>query len=269
MEDAKLPKEIKQEPKDFKLPAKITHLPKPEPKTVTFKTTTLWQGVCAVLVVLLALSIWTSGFGLREPTTNGAAVNQPEAQPEAQPPARVQVSTDNDPFFGSADAKLTIIEFSDFQCPYCSRAATIIDSLEDKYIKTGKIKVVYRDFPLSFHPNAEVAAEAAECANEQGKFREMYTKIFAGQADWSGQTDPQAIFKGYATDIGIDAAKWETCYDSLKFKTEIAGDFADGQKVGVSGTPTFFIGNDKDGYVMLVGAQPAEVFGQVIDQMLA
>ena len=273
MEDAKLPKEIKQEPKEFKLPVKPAHLPHaPEPATVTLKETTIWQGVCAVLIVLLAVSIWTGGFGLRETPTGGTVANQPEEQqqnPENQLPERVQVSADDDPFFGSKDAPVTIIEFSDFQCPYCSRAAGIIESLEEKYISTGKVKVVFRDFPLSFHPNAEVAAEAAECANEQGKFREMHDKIFENQSAWSGETDPTAVFKTYAADLKLDTAKWETCYNSSKFKDEIQKDVSDGMTAGVSGTPTFFIGNDKDGYLKVIGAQPVEVFEQVIEAELA
>lgn len=256
--------EPKIEPK-FKL---VKELPKAEP-TITIKQSYLWQGICAVLIVVLALSIWTGGFGLNlgGKLTGNAVAQQPtpdQQQPSDQEIPRVQVSTDDDPFIGSADAPVTIISFSDFQCPYCSRAADILTSLEEKYVKTGQVKIVFRDFPLNFHPNAEPAAEAAACANEQGKYAEMDKKIFAGQSTWSAQTNPKDIFKGYATELGLDVKSWEACYDAGKYKEEIAKDFADGQSAGVSGTPTFFIGNEKNGYIKVVGAQPAEVFDQVI-----
>jgi protein-disulfide isomerase len=248
------------------------HTPKPEePKleirapTVVVKKSILWQIVSVVLLVVLAASIWTGGFGLREPT--GAVANVPEPT-DNQQPERVQVSVDDDAVLGDADAPVTIIEFSDFQCPYCARfVLNTMPEIKSKYIDTGKVKLVFRDFPLGFHANSGHAALAAECAED--KYFEMHDALFAGQADWASVEDPTTIFKGYAKDIGVDVTKWQTCYTSGKYTNETSKDLADGSAAGVTGTPTFFIGNDKDGYVTLVGAQPFSAFQQAIDAELA
>ena len=260
MEDDKLPKEMHE----------LKPMHKMEP-TVTVKKSTVLQGLCVVLVILLALSVWTGGFGFGTETT-GAVVADPTANPTENPTADAKVQSipvSGAPVLGDKNAPVTIVEFSDFQCPYCSKGKTTLDSLVDKYVTPGKVKIIFKDFPLSFHANAQAAAEAARAAGEQGKFWEMYNKIFDNQAAWSSATDAKTIFEGYATDIGLDTAKWEASYDSSKFKDAIAKDQADGTKIGVTGTPTFFIGNDKDGYTPIVGAYPAEAFQTIIDGLLA
>jgi len=235
-----------------------------EKVTISLTPSTLWQIISVVLLVLLVASIWTGGFGLREPT-GAAPAPSPSPSPSPSPDARVQVSVDDDPVVGDAKAPVTIIEFSDFQCPFCERFFTqTLPGLKSKYIDTGKVKLVYRDFPLSFHDNADEGALAAECAED--KYFEMHDKIFEGQGDWVGLPDPKSVFKGYANELGLDG--WESCYDSGKYKSEISKDTADGIAAGVSGTPTFFIGNDKDGYVRLVGAQPLSAFEAAIEAEL-
>ena len=170
---------------------------------------------------------------------------QQQQQAPRQEPSRAQVSADDDAVKGSADAPVTIIEFSDFQCPFCARFySQTLGEIDDKYIKTGKVKLVFRDFPLSFHQNAQKAAEAAECAEEQGKFWEMHDKLFA-------------------KDLGLDSAKFDECLVSDKYASEVQKDFKDGQGAGISGTPSFFING-----VKLVGAQPFSAFQQVIEQEL-
>jgi protein-disulfide isomerase len=172
-------------------------------------------------------------------------------------PPRVTVATDDDPARGPASAPVTIVEFSDFQCPYCSRAETVVDEVMKKY--DGKVRLVYRDYPLSFHPNAETAAMASECADEQGKYWEMHKAMFGNQSKLAA-----ADLVETAGNVGLDKDKFKGCLDSGKFRNEVQKDFQDGQKAGVSGTPTFFING-----VMIVGARDVDSFSQIIDRELA
>lgn len=161
---------------------------------------------------------------------------------------------------GDANAKVTIIEFSDFECPFCGKFFTdTLGSIKSEYIDTGKAKLIYKDFPLSFHQNAQSSAEAAECASEQGKFYEMHDKIFQNQ-----QALAVADLKQYAVELGLDSAEFNDCLDTEKYKTEVLGDQNEGAKLGVSGTPSFYI-NGKE----VVGAQPYSVFKAEIDAALA
>ncbi|HKQ98671.1 MAG TPA: thioredoxin domain-containing protein [Candidatus Polarisedimenticolia bacterium] len=171
-------------------------------------------------------------------------------------PPRVTVAADDDPARGPASAPVTIVEFSDFQCPYCSRAETVVDEVMKKY--EGKIRLVYRDYPLSFHPNAETAAMASECADEQGKYWEMHKAMFGNQSKLAA-----ADLVETAGNVGMDKDKFKGCLDSGKFRTEVQKDFQDGQKAGVSGTPTFFING-----VMIVGARDVNSFSEIIDREL-
>ncbi len=185
----------------------------------------------------------------------------PDIQP-AQPTesARLDVSTNDDAVKGDENAPVTIIEFSDFECPFCTRFyQNTLSLLEEKYILTGKVKFVYRDFPLSFHKNAQKAAEAAECAGEQGKYYEMHDKLFENGV--SGGTDS---FKEYAQDLGLDTTQFNDCLDSAKMELEVQKDFSDGSAAGVSGTPAFFING-----ISLSGAQPFAAFEQIIEAELA
>ncbi|MEM4347151.1 MAG: DsbA family protein [Candidatus Altiarchaeota archaeon] len=176
--------------------------------------------------------------------------------------SRIQVSVDNDPVKGQKDAKVTIVEFSDFQCPFCARFfQQTLPQIDRDYIKTGKVKFVYRDFPLSFHQYAQKAAEAAECANEQGKFWQYHDILYGNQSDWSSGGITK--LKEYAKKLDLDTKKFDECLDSGKYFQEVQKDFSDGQSYGVSGTPTFFINGIK-----LVGAQPYETFKKIIEQEL-
>ena len=171
-------------------------------------------------------------------------------------PPRIAVSVDDDASKGPEKAPVTIVEFSDYQCPFCSRAETTVTEVLKKY--GDKVRLVYRDYPLSFHPNAEGAAEAAECAKDQGKFWEMHNAMFANQAKLTS-----ADLVETAGGLGLDKDKFKACLDSGKMKTEVQKDFQDGQKYGVSGTPTFFINGLK-----LVGARDVSSFTEIIDQEL-
>lgn len=191
---------------------------------------------------------------------SGNAGAAPSGGQPTAPVIDMKKLVDDDPVEGKSDAPVTIIEFSDFQCPFCGRfySQTLLQ-LRKEYVDTGKVKVIYRDFPLSFHPEAQKAAEAAECADEQGKFWKMHDKIFENQ-----ETMGLASYKKWATEFGLDSAKFNQCLDSGKYVSEVQKDFSDGQSAGVSGTPTFFINGQE-----VVGAQPFSVFKQVIDAELA
>ena len=193
-------------------------------------------------------------------TVQQAAGNIPQAG------GIVNVSADDDASLGDPNAPITLIEFSDFQCPFCRKF--MIDTLpqiKKEYIATGKVKLVYRDFPLSFHPGATPAAEGTECAREQDKFWEMHDVIFDEQEKQGSGTIQFTAddVKKWAGNIGLDTTKFNQCLDSGKYKKEVEKDVADGVAAGVSGTPAIFI-NGK----LVVGAQPFSAFKVVIDEEL-
>lgn len=161
------------------------------------------------------------------------------------------------PSLGPTDAKVTIVEFSDFQCPFCSRAEEAMEQVKTAY--AGKVRVVFRHFPLSFHDKAAKAAEAGACAQEQGKFWEMHKQLFANQS----ALDVQQL-KDHAKAIGLDTAKFNDCLDSGRTKGQVDADMAAGQKAGVNGTPAFFING-----VNISGAQPFAEFDKIIKAELA
>lgn len=198
------------------------------------------------------------GFNVGEPLAiNGEADGGAEANGGANE-VKLDVSADGDPVLGDENAPVTIIEFSDFQCPYCKKGYETMELVKKDYIDSGKVKLVFRDFPLSFHPEAESAALAAECAYEQGKFWEYHSLLFENQAELSKEN-----YKNWAQDLGLDTVKFNDCFDSKKYLDEVQADLADGQKYGVSGTPAFFV-NGK----LISGAQPYEVFKFEIETAL-
>ncbi len=204
----------------------------------------------------------------------------PKNQPQAAPAAAggvpqtdpIRISIDDDPIIGDPNAAITIIEFSDFQCPFCARFnAQTLPPLMEEYIQQGKVKLVFRDFPIqSIHPNAVPASLAAECANEQGKFKEMHDVLFDNQRQWSDidTADAVSIFNQYANSMQLDETAFSSCLNNGKYIEEINKDLRDGRSYGVSGTPGFFIGNDQVGYIEIKGAQPFESFKRVIDAQL-
>lgn len=192
--------------------------------------------------------------------------------PTQQPEMPKNISADDDPIIGNPDAPITIIEFSDFECPFCARFhVQTLPLLMNEYINEGKVKLVFRDFPIqSIHPNALPASVAAECANEQDKFKEMHDALFDNQAHWSNleTVDAIALFMQYADAMELEQEQFDSCLTDGKYIDEIRNDLSDGREYGVAGTPGFFVGNDKIGYVELKGAQPFESFKKIIDAQL-
>ena len=251
-----------------------------EEKTITIKKTDLWKYSTFVLIAVVIIG----GFFIfteDKSGTTGNVAQQPN-QPDTQP-SIVKASIDDDPVLGNKNAQITIIEFSDYQCPFCRKFWTeTLPSIQKEYIDAGKVKFVYRDFPLtSLHPMATPAAEAAECVREkEGDFAyfKMHDKIFqeqnildGGDAN-SGPVKSTVSFtnndlKKWAKDLGYDIS---SCLDSGKFKSEVAKDGSDAVAAGFQGTPGFVImkTGDKEG-VPLAGAYPFSSFQQVIEQKLA
>jgi protein-disulfide isomerase len=174
------------------------------------------------------------------------------------PIQRVEVSVQGAPSKGGAKAPVTIVEFSDFHCPFCQRVVSTLAQLESRY--GDKITLVFRDFPIEgLHPGAITAHEAARCAHEQGKFWPYHDKLFAGPPSSSPE-----VFKGLAKELGLDAVAFEICLGSGKYQAAIKQDIEEGTRAGVSGTPAFFINGR-----LISGAQPLEAFVRVIDDELA
>jgi protein-disulfide isomerase len=172
-------------------------------------------------------------------------------------PYRVPVDTGSAPSRGNPKAPVTILEFSDFQCPYCVRARPVVKQVREAY--GDKVRFVFRHFPLDFHAQAQKAGEAAACAGEQGKFWEMHDLL------WESSSKLQvADLKAHAGALGLDGAAFSTCLDSGRHASLVERDLAAGQGYGVSGTPAFFVNGRP-----LVGAQPFAAFAQVIDDELA
>ncbi len=181
------------------------------------------------------------------------------------------ISSDDDPVRGNPDAKFTIVEFSDFQCPFCAKFhSETLPLLMENYIDNGKVNLVFRDFPIeSIHPNAVPASHAAECADDQGKFWEMHDIIFENQRNWQNVEVLQSVdlFKKYAVEIGVDEDEFDSCMSSAKHIDEIKKDLEDGQAYGVTGTPGFFVGNEEVGFTKIIGAQPFSSFQRVIESL--
>lgn len=180
----------------------------------------------------------------------------------------VDVKEGHLPVLGNKDAKVTIIEFSDFQCPFCK---TLFDEsitqIKKDYVDTGKAKLAYRHYPLtSIHPNAQKTAEASECANEQGKFWEYHDQLFTYQADWETLTGEAftAKLSEYASAVGIDDAELTSCVSSGKFADKVTEDMKAGSDVGVDGTPATFING-----IRISGAVPYEEFKAEIEKALS
>jgi protein-disulfide isomerase len=173
-------------------------------------------------------------------------------------PYRVAVTAGDDPARGPATAPVTLVEFSDFQCPYCARVGPALKRVEDTY--GDKVRIVYKDFPLlQIHNNAAKAAEAGGCAADQGKFWELHDKMFANQ----NKLDVTSL-KQLAKDTGLDAAAFDACLDSGKHAAEWNEDLRDGEKYGVTGTPAFFVNGR-----LLGGAASFDRFAEMIDDELS
>ena len=250
-------------------------------ETVTFKRSNLYTVLIVMYAVLVPLVlaaglgagylIWGQDTGSTD--ANAAQTQPDDAQQAAQaavqaqtgapevPPeiTRYAVSIDDDPILGPEDASITIIEFSDYECPYCRRwHQEVLPQLIEEY--PDQVRLVYRDFPLtSIHANAVPAAVAANCAHEQDGYWEFNELLFNSEQGLSTEA-----YQQYAEEIGLDSDSFDECLESNRYEDEVMADFEFASQLGIRSTPTFFING-----IALVGAQPYEVFKQLIDQELA
>jgi protein-disulfide isomerase len=204
------------------------------------------------------------------PPARSASPSAPTAPAPTSPspPATSSASVDDDPALGDPKAPVTIIEFSDYQCPVCARFyRDYLPALKERYIATGKVRFVYRDFPLSSHPMAQKTAEATQCAFEQGKFWEYHDLVFERQRALSLDN-----LKAWAGELGLAASPFAECLDTGKYTAEVQKDYQDGLKAGVGGTPSFIIGRaTPEGLIsgkFLRGLRSPELFIQEVDALL-
>jgi len=171
---------------------------------------------------------------------------------------------------GSKDARVTMIEFSDYQCPYCKRHVDqTVPGLVKDYVETGKVRYAFRDFPLAaIHPLAAKAAEAARCAGDQGKYWEMHDRLFANQKELQAEKLP-----AHAQAIGLDESKFRECLDQARYAAAVQKDVNEGTQLGISGTPTVIIGitdgEQAKNAVIIRGAHAIATFKAEIDRLLA
>ncbi len=215
-------------------------------------------------VLTTKVSYLEKGVGNQAGTPPQQAGNQ-GVQATPAPGQKVDVKVGKLPLLGKSNAKVTIVEFADFRCPFCEKFFTDTESQIIKdYVDTGKAKFAFRHFAF-LGPASVVAANAAECANEQGKFWQFHDYLYKNQP-------PESDTSLYVTDkltniagtLGINTNQFQSCLDGKKYDKNVNGDLADGQKAGVNGTPTVFING-----ISIVGAQPYSAFKTIIDQELA
>jgi len=213
------------------------------------------------------------GSGDAKADSTQTAPASPQAPP--QQAGSKEVSVDNDPVLGDKNARLTMIEFVDYECPFCKRFFDeTLPQIKSDYIDTGKVKLVMRDLPLSFHQNAHKESQAAECARVQGgdtAYFKYHDEIFKRTTS-NGTGLALDQLSVIANDLGLNGSTLQECLDSEKYKAEVDKDLADASLYGANGTPTFFIGkSDSQGKfqgTILVGAQPFAAFKTIIDEQL-
>jgi protein-disulfide isomerase len=237
-----------------------------------------------ILVLLLIIAsffigvLFTKVQSLEKDGVQNSAIapsQQTDPQAPQQPAGLIEVSIDDDPMLGDENAKVTMVDFSDYECPFCKRYFDeTFAQIKKDYIDTGKIKYIYRDLPLSFHQNAHAEAQAAECAREQGgdtAYFKYHDEIFKRTTS-NGTGLALDQLSVIANDIGLNGSALQSCLDSEKYKAEVDKDLADAAKYAATGTPSFFIGKSGSGKTfngtILVGAQPFAAFKTIIDEQL-
>jgi protein-disulfide isomerase len=226
--------------------------------------------VAGVLVIctigfFILLGVVLKGGGVIAANNNDVAPSQVVADDlggGAEPVGEVKAVTKDDHIRGKADAKVTLIEYSDFQCPFCQRFHPTMQQVIQEY--GDKVRWVYRHYPLSFHPEANPSANAAECASEQGKFWEYGDALIANQT-----TLGTATYQKIRDDLKLNKKKFDDCFAAKKYNARILADEAGGNAAGVTGTPGTIVMNDKGFKQLIPGALPYDSVKTLIDQALA
>ncbi len=224
--------------------------------TITIKKDTLWKYSTFVLLGIIILGVIF--FVLSDKSPTGNVIQQPSPNLPAQPSQVVTVEVGDAPVKGNSDSKIVLLEWSDYECPFCARFFS--QSLST--VLNEDIQFVFKDYPLPFHSNAAGAANTARCAGEQGKYWEMHDLLFT-----QGVQGGAATFKQYAQQLGLTTTQFDSCLDSNKYESEIQADLQQGSTAGVQGTPGFILGTksgDKVKGRLISGACPASTFQQAI-----
>lgn len=230
-------------------------------ETVTFKRSHFYSVLTVFAFaagVLLGYVVWGFDSASEIPVVSAQAGGPVVEAPVTQVPQRYEVASEGFPSIGPSNAPITIVEFSDYQCPFCRRwHEQVYESLLNAY--PGKIRMVYRHLPLtSIHPDAFPAAEAAMCAGEQNAYWQFHEKLFSSDALGS------SVYAKYADELGLDMDTFQSCISERRFQEAVQADLDFAVNLGVRSTPTFFING-----LAIVGAQPLDIFKQVIDKELA
>lgn len=232
---------------------------------ITIKKKDLWRYSTFVLIAVVAIGGFFAFTGGDSGSSGVGGTVAPNVQPGVTGSVKVQIE-DNDPILGDPDAGISIVEFSDFQCPFCGRAHTgaLTDFKNSDYFKNGDVNLVYKQFPLSsIHPFAQNAGEASLCAQDQGKFWEYHDTLFANQ----GSLD-DASLKAYAAQLGLDTGEFNGCLDGDEKKDEVLKESAQAQAAGGRGTPYFVVINNDNGKTQTVsGAVPWSNFEAAISSL--
>jgi protein-disulfide isomerase len=248
-------------------------------ESITMTKSTLYLGAIGVLAILLIASVFTQGFGIMKPTavaTTTGTQPSPTPSPSSSPaPAAQQPSTASlkiasyVPFSGSDSAKVNVVEFGDYQCPYCQLWFQQVElGITQDYVNTGKVKFYFLDFAF-LGPDSLTLAQGAWCANEQGKYYAYHDYVYTNQGqENSGWGTPDKVKAMVANIPGIDATAFGTCLDSGKYSSRVQELTQFGQDSAVRGTPTILIGNDQKGYTQVSGYTYSS-FKQAIDALLA
>ena len=189
----------------------------------------------AILGAVAVIGLGLLGYQLSKPATVSI-------------PANVTVQPSDTAGFhgyvkGSDSAPVELTEYADYQCPFCQTFATLqMPTIDERLIKTGRLRWRYRDFPLQQHQFSRLAAHSAACADEQGRFWQQHEHIYEGQSEWAAARDAAGIFRGYAGEVGLDLAKYDACMSAGKYAGRIQASYDEGMRAGVSSTPTLLIG---------------------------
>lgn len=226
-----------------------------------------WITMALILGFSVTLLLaWPVGCSTPTPVATSTSTPVPTSGPDETPEATREplVPLDDDPVLGSPDAPVTMIEYSEYLCPYCRRfVLETMPLIEEGYIDTGQVKLMFRDFPVHGQP-AIMLAMVAECAADQGNFWDMHVLLFERAEEWSESEDILATFQGYAEEIGIDQDELVNCLELGTPFERIEEDYNIAIQDGIGGTPSFLING-----TLLVGAQPFEEFQKVIEEELA
>jgi len=220
--------------------------------------------IAAFFIGSLTTKLSSLQGGAQQPAAGQQGNAAQPTQAQADPNKKYDVSVGSYPVQGNKDAKVTIVEFADYQCPFCEKLYTdTISQIIKQYVDTGKAKFAYRDYAF-LGQESTWASEATACANDQGKYWEFHDYLFTHQGSENSGALSKDNLKGFAATLGLNTDKFNSCLDTDKYAKQVADDLAAGQKGGVQGTPAVFV----DGKVV-VGAEPFSTFQKLIDQELS